>query len=156
MVTVTSDSGGTSIDATVTGSKSASITAGAHNTNLAVGTKGVTIKFSTGTTYASGDRFTIHVGNLAASAMALHQASGSITTLSGSATATFENDGTTVSGVSPTVVGTAVAFVTCPAGGLAGTNSSHVVPGMEITYDPNNVWAGSYIAQVSYTIVNGP
>ncbi len=154
VVTVTADTG-TNVSASVTGSETATITGQAKSSALAVGTKGVTITFDTGVTYASGDAFTIHAGNLPAAAMKLHTASGTLTRLSGGVSASFQNDGTTVTGGTPTVVGTAVQFITCP-GGIGLSDSFHVVPGMEITYDQNNVWAGSYVAQVSYTMSTGP
>jgi hypothetical protein len=153
-VTVTSDTG-TSVSATVAGSESGTISGGAHGSALAVGTHGVTVRFDSGTTYANGDMFSIHAGNLPASAMKLHTATGTITRLSGGVTATFQNDGTTVSGNTPTVVGMAVQFITCP-GGVGLSDSFHVVPGMEIVYDSNNVWAGPYVATVSYSILTGP
>ncbi len=153
VVTVTADTG-TNVSASVTGSETATITGQAKSSALAVAS-GVTIKFDTGVTYASGDVFTIHAGNLPAAAMKLHTASGTITRLSGGVSASLQNDGTTVTGGTATVVGTAVQFITCP-GGIGLSDSFHVVPGMEITYDQNNVWAGSYVAQVSYTISTGP
>jgi hypothetical protein len=154
VVTVTGDTG-TSINATVTGSESGTISAGAHGANLAVGTKGVTIRFATGTTYASGDSFTLHAGNLPASAMKLHSATGSITVTSGTMTKSFKNDGVTVSGNTPTAPGGAVAFITATDGSGSG-GIFRVIPGMEIVYDQNRVWAGAYVATVSYSILTGP
>jgi hypothetical protein len=153
VVTVTSDTGA-NVSASVTGSETATITNQAKSSPIAVGTKGVTIKFDTAVTYSNGDQFTIHVGNMPASAMALHPATGSITTTSGSETASFKNGGTTVTGGTATTVGTAVAFVTTTGAPLGG--AFRIVPGVEITYDKNNVWAGAYVAQVSYSIVTGP
>jgi hypothetical protein len=152
IVSVTADTG-SAVTAAVSGSETATISAGAHNAALAVGTKGVTITFATGTTYANGDKFTIHVGNLPASAMTLRTTSGSITVLSGSETATLQNNAVTVTGGTPSTVGSAVSFVTASG---ASASSFHVVPGARITYDSNNVWAAAYVATISYTIVSGP
>jgi hypothetical protein len=154
VVSVTADSG-TAVTAAVSGSETGTIAGGAHGIALAVGTKGVTIQFRTGTTYAPGDQFTIHVGNLPASAMSLNTATGSVTVLSGSESATFESTGMTVTGGTPTTVGSAVAFVTA-GGSSASGGSFRIVPGATITFDSNNVWAAAYVATVSYTMVSGP
>jgi collagen type I alpha len=154
VVSVTADTG-TAVTASVSGSETGTIAGGAHGSPLAVGTKGVTIQFRTGTTYAPGDQFTIHVGNLPASAMSLSTATGSVTVLSGSETASLENNGMTVSGGTPTAVGSAVAFVTA-GGSSASGGSFRIVPGATTAYDPNNVWAAAYVATVSYTMVSGP
>jgi hypothetical protein len=153
VVTVTSDTGA-NVSASVTGSETATITNQAKSSPIAVGTRGVTVKFDTAVTYTNGDNFTIHAGNMPASAMALHPATGSITTTSGSETASFTNGGTTVTGGTATTVGTALAFVTTT--GASGGGGFRIVPGVEITYDRNNVWAGAYVATVSYSILTGP
>jgi hypothetical protein len=154
VVTVTADTG-TSVTATVTGSESGSISGGAHNTGLAVGTHGVTIQFDTGVTYSNGDQWTIHVGNLAASALVL--GSGVSATANGTTTATaptFTNNGTTVTGGTATAVGSGVKFVTAALN--TGMGSFRVTPNGTIAFDGNLDWAGSYVAQVSYSIVTGP
>jgi hypothetical protein len=155
VVTVTSDAGGTSVNATVTGTESASISGGAHGSALAVGTKGVTITFAVGTTYSPGDQFTIHVGNLPASALVL--GAGSTITANGTTAATapaFTNSGATVTGGTATSVGSGVKFVTAALN--TGMGSFQVSPNGTIAFDGNLDWAGSYTAQVSYSIVTGP
>jgi hypothetical protein len=154
VVTVTSDSG-SSVNANVTGSESASITGGAHGSPLAVGSHGVTITFAGGTTYSSGDQYTIHVGNLPASALVL--GAGSSITANGSTSAAapaFANNGATVTGGTATSVGSGVKFVSAALN--TGMGSFHVSPNGTIAFDPNLDWAGSYVAQASYSIVTGP
>jgi hypothetical protein len=154
VVTVTSDSG-TQVNATVSGSESGSISNGAHNTGLTVGTKGVTVQFDTGVTYSNGDKFTIHVGNLPSSALVL--GAGSTITANGTTTATaptFTGNGTTVTGGTATTVGSGIKFVTAALN--TGMGSFHVTPSGTIAFDGNLDWAGAYVAQVSYSIVTGP
>ncbi len=154
VVAVSSDSSG-NISAAVTGSKSATITSQPKTAPIAVGTHGVTIKFDTATTYSSGDQFTIHVGNLPASALLL--GSGSGITANGTTTATaptFTNSGSTVTGGSATSVGSGVKFVSAALN--TGMGSFRVTPSGTIAFDGNLDWAGSYVAQASYSIVTGP
>lgn len=154
LVTVTGDTG-TSVNANVTGTESTTISGGVHGSAVAVGTHGVTITFATGTTYTSGDQFTIHVGNLPASALVL--GAGSSITANGSTTAAapaFTNSGSTVTGGTATSVGSGVKFVSAALN--TGMGSFHVSPNGTIAFDPNLDWAGSYVAQVSYSIVTGP
>jgi hypothetical protein len=154
VVTVTSDTG-SSLNATVTGTEAGSISAGAHNAGLAVGTKGVTITFNTGVTYLAGDQYTIHVGNLPATALVL--GAGTSATPNGSTTATaptFANSGSTVTGGTATAVGTGVKFVSAALN--TGMGSFRVTPSGTIAFDGNLDWAGTYVAQVSYSIVTGP
>jgi hypothetical protein len=154
VVTVTSDSGG-NVSATVTGSEAATITAQPKSSPIAVGTHGVTIKFDTATTYAGGDQFTIHVGNLPASALVLGAGAGVTTNGSTAATApTFSNSGTTVTGGTATAVGSGVKFVSAALN--TGMGSFRVTPSGTIAFDGNLDWAGTYTAQVSYSIVTGP
>ena len=154
LVTVTSDTG-SSLNATVTGTESGSISAGAHNVGLAVGTHGVTIKFDTGVTYLAGDQYTIHVGNLPASALVLGagtSATGNGTT--SAAAPSFANNGSTVTGGTATTVGSGVKFVSAALN--TGMGSFRVTPSGTIAFDGNLDWAGTYVAQVSYSIVTGP
>ncbi len=154
IVTVSSDSAG-NISASVTGSETATITSQPKSAPIAVGTHGVTITFDTGTTYSSGDQFTIHVGNLPASALVL--GSGSGVTANGTTTATapaFANSGSTVTGGTATAVGSGVKFVTAAVN--TGMGSFRVTPSGTIAFDGNLDWAGSYVAQASYSIVTGP
>jgi hypothetical protein len=154
VVTVSADSSG-NISAAVTGSESATITSQAKSSAIAVGTHGVTIKFDTGTTYSNGDQFTIHVGNLSASALVL--GAGVTATANGTTTATaptFTNNTTTVTGGTATTVGSGVRFVTAALN--TGMGSFRVTPNGTIAFDGNLDWAGAYVAQVSYSIVTGP
>jgi hypothetical protein len=153
-VTVTSDSGG-NITAAVTGTETATITAQPKSSPIAVGTHGVTIKFDTGTTYVSGDQFTLHAGNLAASALVL--GAGTSITANGTTTATapaFTNSGSTIIGGTATTVGSGVKFATAAVS--TGMGSFRVTPSGTIAFDGNLDWAGAYTAQVSYSIVTGP
>jgi hypothetical protein len=115
----------------------------------------VTITFAVGTTYSAGDQFTIHVGNLPASALQL--GSGTSVTPTGTTAATapvFTNSASTVTGGTATSVGSGVKFVTAALN--TGMGSFTVTPSGTVNFDGNLDWAGTYTAQVSYSIVTGP
>jgi hypothetical protein len=154
VVTVSSDTG-SSVNATVTGTESGSISGGAHAIGLPVGTFGVTIAFDSGVTYVAGDQFTIHVGNLPASALVLGAGTGVVRNgTTGAATPAFANSGSTVTGGTATTVGSGVKFVSAALN--TGMGSFRVTPSGTIAFDGNLDWAGTYVAQVSYSIVTGP
>jgi hypothetical protein len=39
---------------------------------------------------------------------------------------------------------------------LAGVGTFTVIPGVTLTWDPNNTWALPYTASAQYTIASGP
>jgi fibronectin-binding autotransporter adhesin len=121
----------------------------------AVGLEGLTITFTSGTTYSSGDTYYVHVGTESASACILNSASGSITPAAGNTSTppVFVNSGTTVSGGGATTLGTAIKFVSAAI--YTGMGTFTVVPGMNVTTDSSS-WAGAYSATVQYTIASGP
>lgn len=154
VVTVSSDTTG-NITAAVTGTETATITSQPKAGAIAVGTHGVTIKFDTGVTYSNLDQFTIHVGNLPASALVLGAGTSATGNGTTSATApTFANNGSTVTGGTATTVGSGVKFVSAALN--TGMGSFRVTPSGTIAFDGNLDWAGTYVAQVSYSIVTGP
>ncbi|MHB8572939.1 MAG: hypothetical protein ACYDAY_08290 [Candidatus Dormibacteria bacterium] len=120
------------------------------NTATAVGTQGVTITWGPrATNYAAGS-YTIKVGQLATTALALNDGSGSISANSGttSVNPTFTNNTATV-----TAGGSAVKFVTAAL--LTGMGAYTVTPDATVSYDPS-VWAATYTATATYTIATGP
>jgi hypothetical protein len=155
LVTVSADTG-TNITAAVSGSESApAITAQLKTSPIAVGTMGVTIKFDPAVTYVNGDQYTIHVGNLPASALVLGAGTSATGIGTTSATApTFANNGSTVTGGSAIAVGSGVKFVSAALN--TGMGSFRVTPSGTIAFDGNLDWAGTYVAMVSYSIVTGP
>jgi hypothetical protein len=132
------------------------------NTTSAVGTHGATIVWGPlATTYAAGMAYTIKVGNLASTALTLADggAPAAIAATGGttSPNAAFTNTTANItggSGVDPTqTVGTATKFVTAAVN--LGMGSYTVSPQASVAFDPS-VWAQTYVAQVTYTIVSGP
>jgi hypothetical protein len=138
-------------------------TLAAGNTSKAVGTKGVTIVWGpSSTTYAATMAYTIKVGNLSATALTLADggAPASIAANSGtvSPNPTFTNTTANItegSGADPTqTVGAATKFVTVAVVNQ-GMGDYTVSPRASVAFDPS-VWAQTYVAQVTYTIVSGP
>jgi len=149
-------SGGTSSSTPFTWSDTAgnSGTGTATNGTPAAVEDGVTIDFATGTTYTSGDQYSVHVGAQAAQALLLDSAQGSITPAAGvqSPAPTFVNSGVAVIG-GGTTFGAAVPVVSAALGEGMGTYG--VAPGVLVVADASS-WAATYVAQVQYTIASGP
>ncbi|HEV7467592.1 MAG TPA: hypothetical protein VGP96_14925 [Candidatus Dormibacteraeota bacterium] len=133
------------------------------NTSKAVGAKGVTIVWGpSSTTYAANMAYTIKVGNLSSTALTLADggAPASIAANSGtvSPNPTFTNATANIpegSGADPTqTVGAATKFVTVAVVNQ-GMGDYTVSPRASVAFDPS-VWAQTYVAQVTYTIVSGP
>jgi hypothetical protein len=133
-----------------------SATLGVGTTLSNVGSKGVTITWGPATTtYASGMAYSIHVGNLATTALTLNDGSGSITAVSGTTSQppTFQNNTANLTATSPGTPGPAVAFLTAKK--HKGAGAWTVVPAASITLD-NSVWAAQYSTTLTYTIASGP
>jgi photosystem II stability/assembly factor-like uncharacterized protein len=137
-------------------------TLGAGTTTSTVGTKGVTIVWGpSSTAYAAGMAYTIKVGNLSATALTLADAGAPATIAANAGTVssnpTFTNKTANIaegSGADPTVtVGAATKFVTAAAG--QGKGDYTVTLQASVALDPS-VWAQTYVAQVTYTMVSGP
>lgn len=119
---------------------------------------GMTINFKAATTQAVNTVYTVQAGVLPTTAVTLDTTAGSVAaqggTFGGSNLPTLQGNGTTVASVSATSFGTAIKFVHATA--LTGIGNFTVVPGVTITWDPNNTWALSYVANAQYSIVSGP
>jgi hypothetical protein len=140
----------------------AAATLGGGTTTSAVGTKGVTIVWGpSSTAYAATMAYTIKVGNLASTALTLADAGApaAIAATGGttSPNAAFTNTTANIaggSGADPTqTVGAATKFVAAAVN--QGMGSYTVSPQASVAFDPS-VWAQTYVAQVTYTIVSGP
>jgi hypothetical protein len=113
------------------------------------------------TTYAANMAYTIKVGNLSSTALTLADggAPATITANAGtiSPNPTFTNTTANIvggSGANPTVtVGAATKFVTAAVN--QGKGDYTVTPQASVALDPS-VWAQTYVAQVTYTMVSGP
>jgi len=155
-ITVTVGAGGTGSSTPFTWSDTAgnSGTGTATNGTPAAVEDGVTIDFAAGTTYASGDQYSVHVGTQAAQALLLDSALGTITPAAGvqSPAPTFLNSGVVIQG-GGTTFGTAVPVVSAAPGEGMGTYG--VAPGVLVIADSSS-WAATYVAQVQYTIASGP
>ena len=154
-VTVTSD-GGTTVVVAYTGTESGSGTA-TKNVAFAVGTKGITITFATGTTYAATDKYNIKADVMLTSAMTM-AAGGSCTATGTTATGTnipgMTNTSATVTGGTYNTFGAAVKVITVPVGQGLGTFTC--TPKATLSIDSNNSWPGSYTATAQFSIVSGP
>jgi len=155
-ITVTVGSGGSGTSTPFSWSDSAGNSGSGTATNgtPALVEDGVTIDFAAGTTYASGDQYSVHVGAQSAQALSLDAALGSITPAAGvqSPAPQFVNSGATVAG-GGTTYGTAVPMVSAAQGTGMGTYA--VAPGAQVVTDSSS-WAATYVAQVQYTIASGP
>jgi len=155
-ITVTVGSGGTSTSTPFTWSDSAGNSGSGTATNgtPAPVEDGVTIDFATGTTYSSGDQYSVRVGTQPAHALSLDVAQGTITPAAGvqSPPPGFVNSGAVVVG-GGTTLGTAVPMVSAALGTGMGTYA--VAPGAQVVVDASS-WAATYVAQVQYTIATGP
>jgi len=155
-ITVVVGSGGSGTSTPFTWSDSAGHSGSGTATNgtPAAVEDGVTIDFAAGTTYASGDQYSVRVGAQAAQALSLDAAQGSITPAAGvqSPAPGFVNSGAVVVG-GGTTYGTAVPMVSAAQGTGMGTYA--VAPGAQVATDSSS-WAATYVAQVQYTIATGP
>jgi hypothetical protein len=130
-----------------------------NGTAVEVGTNGLYINFTSGTTYASGTAYEIKAGTQSASALSLDtSATNAAITASSTTTSTdptFAGNSTTVSGGGPgsTAYGTAVKFVSAALNTGMGTYT--VDPGASVTADLSS-WTATYTAGVQYSIVTGP
>ncbi len=106
-----------------TGTESGSGTA-TKNAAFAVGTKGITITFATGTTYLASDRYNIRADVLATTAMTM-ATGGSCTATGTTATGTnipaMINTSSTVTGGTYNTYGTAIKVISAPVGQGLGT-----------------------------------
>jgi photosystem II stability/assembly factor-like uncharacterized protein len=137
-------------------------TLGGGTTTSTFGAKGMSIVWGpSSTTYAANMAYTIKVGNLSSTALTLADAGAPATITANAGTVspnpTFTNTTANIaegSGANPTVtVGAATKFVTAAVG--QGQGDYTVTPQASIALDPS-VWAQTYVAQVTYTMVSGP
>ena len=128
-----------------------------NNVSACTVSNGVTIAFAAATVYPAGAVYTVKAGELTPSGASLLTADASTvtptgTTGGGTNLPTYKNNGSTVS-----AGGSAVKFLSAALNQGAGTFTA--APGMTITWDPNNTWAGSgvnYTATAQYAISTGP
>lgn len=159
--TVTVASGGTSSSTPysyTSNDSGASGTGSATNgSSTSLGLNGINITFASGTTYGSGDTYTVHAGTQSTTTLALDATVGSITAASGTSSPApaFANSGTVVGGggTGVTSYGTAVKFVSAAVNTGMGTYT--IVPGASLSVDGSS-WAASYLGGVQYTIASGP
>jgi large repetitive protein len=137
-------------------------TLGAGTTTSTIGAKGATIVWGpSSTTYAAGMAYTIKVGNLSSTALTLADGGAPATVAANAGTVspnpTFTNTTASIpegSGADPTqTVGAATKFVTAAVS--QGMGDYTVSPRASVAFDPS-VWAQTYVAQVTDTIVSGP
>jgi len=121
-----------------------------------VGTNGLTITFSSSTTYSTGDEYQIQVGSQNKNALTLADggSSGSIAPYQGttSTAPTFVNQTAAVTGGGSTY-GTAVSILSAPT--YTGMGEYTVTPAATVNTDINS-WAATYTGQIQYTIASGP
>ncbi len=154
-VTVTSD-GGTTVVVAYTGTESGSGTA-TKNVAFAVGTKGITITFATGTTYLATDKYNIKADVMLTTAMTMAvggSCSATGTTATGTNIPSMTNTSATVTGGTYNTFGAAVKVITVPVGQGLGTFTC--TPKATLSIDSNNSWPGSYVATAQFSIVSGP
>jgi len=121
-----------------------------------VGTNGLTITFSSSTTYSTGDEYQIQVGSQNKDALTLADSgsSGSIAPYQDTTSTppSFVNPTATLTGGGSTY-GTAVSILSAPV--YAGMGKYIVTPSATINTDINS-WAATYTGQIQYTISSGP
>jgi len=121
-----------------------------------VGTNGLTITFSSSTTYSTGDEYQIQVGSQNKNALTLADSgsSGSISPYQNTTSTppNFVNPTATLTGGGSTY-GTAVSILSAPV--YAGMGKYIVTPSATINTDINS-WAATYTGQIQYTISSGP
>jgi len=121
-----------------------------------VGTNGLTITFSSSTTYSTGDEYQIQVGSQNKNALTLADggSSASVAPYQGttSTAPTFVNQTAAVTGGGSTY-GTAVPILSAPT--YTGMGEYTVTPAATVNTDINS-WAATYTGQIQYTIASGP
>jgi len=121
-----------------------------------VGTNGLTITFSSSTTYSTGDEYQIQVGSQNKNALTLADGGSpaSVAPYQGatSTAPTFVNQTAAVTGGGSTY-GTAVTILSAPT--YTGMGEYTVTPAATVNTDINS-WAATYTGQIQYTIASGP
>jgi len=121
-----------------------------------VGTNGLTITFSSSTTYSTGDEYQIQVGSQNKNALALDNGSTLASVYSyGGATSpepALLNTNAAVTGGGNTY-GSAVPFLSAAING--GMGEYTVTPAASVNTDINS-WAATYTGNIQYTISSGP
>jgi len=121
-----------------------------------VGTNGLTITFSSSTTYSTGDEYQIQVGSQNKNALTLADGGSpaSVAPYQGttSTAPTFVNQTAAVTGGGSTY-GTAVSILSAPTD--TGMGEYTVTPAATVNTDINS-WAATYTGQIQYTISSGP
>ena len=151
-VSVTSD-GGTTVVLSWAGAEAGSGTA-TKGTAFAVGTKGLTIIFLSGTTYVNTDKYISRNDVLATSALVFAGAGACVAGTGAVNAPTWTNTAATITAGTPTTFGTAVKFLTSVTN--TGTGAWTCTPKATLTIDPNTGLAGSYTTTAQYTVVSGP
>ncbi len=123
-------------------------------TAASVGSNGLTITFSTSSTYSTGDEYQIHVGAQNASALVLYDLSATVTPTAGntSPSPAYLNTQATVAGAGAQY-GSAVTFLSAALGD--GMGSYTVTPDAVVNTDVNS-WQAVYVANIEYSIATGP
>jgi hypothetical protein len=130
-----------------------------NGTPQSVGNNGVYIEFGGATQYPVGATYTLDVGTQSPSALSLNPSApgAGVTAQTGtlSPAPSLVGSGTTVTGggTGASSYGTAVKFVSAPAGDGMGTFT--IAPGASVSTDISS-WLGTYTAGVQYSIVAGP
>ncbi len=151
-VSVTSD-GGTTVVVSWAGAETGSGTA-TKASAFAVGTKGLTITFATGTTYTNADKYVSKNDVLGTSALTM-AGTGTCVAGTGAVNApTWTNTAQPIVAGTPTAFGTALKFLTSATN--TGTGAWTCTPKARLKVDPNTGLAVSYTATAQYTIVSGP
>jgi len=155
-VTVTGTSGST-VDFSYASSNGASGTGSATAGSPAtVGNHGLSIIFSSSSTYSTGDAYQIHVGAQNPDALTLantvNTAIANVASQSYTSPPLFANQQATVVGGGDTY-GSAVPFLSAATN--SGMGNFNVTPEAVIDTDINS-WAATYVANVEYTISSGP
>jgi hypothetical protein len=151
-VTVTSD-GGTTVVIAWTGTESGSGTA-TKATAFAVGTRGLTINFASGTTYTTADVYSVRADALATNALTLAGAGTCVAGTGAVNPPTWTNATAVVTAGTTTTFGTPVKFLTSATN--TGTGAYTCTPKATLSADANTALAGSYTATAQFTIVSGP
>ena len=123
-------------------------------TAATVGSNGLTITFSTSSTYSTGDEYQIRVGAQNADALVLDNSLGTVTPATGntSPSPAYLNTQATVAGAGAQY-GSAVTFLSAALGD--GMGSYTVTPSAVVNTDVNS-WQAVYVANIEYSIATGP
>jgi hypothetical protein len=151
-VTVTSD-GGTTVVIAWTGTEAGSGTA-TKGTASAVGTRGLTINFVSGTTYVNTDKYTVRADVLATTALTLAGPGACVAGTGAVNPPSWTNNAATVTSGTYNTFGSAVKILTDATN--TGTGVYTCTPKAKLSVDSNTGLAGSYTATAQYTIVSGP